>query len=166
MLFLKLIETLIIPGAKRGDIHPLAESMVQTSRVDWSAEEHFKPHPWPGANLKGLLLCPPRCQECVPINLGVIIITTKHPQHQQFFLWSVPSNQHHHFGMKVWQDPEWLLTWRAADLVLPKRLLMNTRGNTREPRVSFHCGQDSNPDIYVLVEVLTRRLTSSLQKEI
>lgn len=85
MLFLKLIETLIIPGGKRGDTHPLAESMVQTSRVDWSAEEHFKPHPWPGTNLKGLLFCPPRCQECVPINLGVIIITTRHPQNQQFF---------------------------------------------------------------------------------
>ena len=52
-----------------------------------------------------------------------------------------------------------------TDLVLPKRLLLSTGGNSREPRVSFHCGQDSNPDIYVLIEVLTRRLTSSLRKE-
>ena len=47
-----------------------------------------------------------------------------------------------------------------TDLVLPKRLLLSTGGNSREPRVSY-----SNPDIYVLIEVLTRRLTSSLQKE-
>lgn len=77
MLFLKPIETLIIPGGWRGDIHALAQSsLIQTSRVDWSAEEHFKPHPWAGANLKGLLLYPPHCQECAPINLGVSTITT------------------------------------------------------------------------------------------
>lgn len=63
----KLIETLIIPGGKRGDIHPVEESMVQSSRVDWSPGEHFKPLPLPGTNLKELLLCPPRCQECAPL---------------------------------------------------------------------------------------------------
>ena len=72
----KLTETLIIPGGKRGDIHPLEESMVQTSRVDWSAGEHFKPLPLPGTNLRELLLCPPHCQECAPIDLSVTTIAT------------------------------------------------------------------------------------------
>ena len=109
------------PGGRRGDIHSLAESMVQTSRVDWSAEEHFKPHPWAGTNLKGLLLCPPHCQERAPINLGVMTITTGILGTNILLLWFVPSNQHRHSGMKVWQDPEWLLRWRASLILFFQR---------------------------------------------
>lgn len=126
----KLIETLIIPGGKRGDIHPVEESMVQTSRVDWSPGEHFKPLPLPGTNLKELLLCPPRCRECAPIDLSVTTIATGTLSTNSSSL----SNERGRSGMKIWQDPERQLAVKTNScLALPKISLRSNGSNTRSP---------------------------------